>query len=45
MSGNSNQKIKLLYLLQILKKYSDEQSPLTTNEIIGLRTKIVGSNY
>lgn len=34
MAGNSNQKIKLLYLLDILKKYSDEQNPLTTNEIL-----------
>ena len=34
MAGNSIQKIKLLYLLDIFKKHSDEQNPLTTNEII-----------
>lgn len=29
MSGNANQKIKLLYLADILRRYSDEQHPLT----------------
>lgn len=29
-----NSKIKILYILEILKKYSDEMHPLTSNEII-----------
>jgi len=40
MSGNSNQKIKLLHLLDIFKKYSDEQNPLTTNDIIQYLEKV-----
>lgn len=34
MSASLNKKIKLLYLLEILKEYSDEQHPLTSFEII-----------
>lgn len=33
MAGNRNQKIKLLYLIDIFKKYTDEEHPLSANEI------------
>ncbi|MBR4122931.1 MAG: WYL domain-containing protein, partial [Clostridia bacterium] len=33
MAKRSNQKLKLIYTLDILKKYSDEQNPLNANEI------------
>ncbi len=33
MSGRSNQKLKLLYVLDILKKYSDEEHPINAAEI------------
>ncbi len=33
MSGRANQKLKLLYVLDILKKYSDEEHPLNASEI------------
>ena len=34
MAKSENQKIKLVVLLDILKMYSDEEHPLSTNEII-----------
>ncbi len=33
MSKSSRQKLKIIYILDILRKYSDEENPLTANEI------------
>lgn len=33
MAGQSNQKLKLIYVLDILKKYSDEENPLNAIDI------------
>ncbi|MEG1887312.1 MAG: WYL domain-containing transcriptional regulator [Oscillospiraceae bacterium] len=41
MAGNSKQKLKLLYLLDILKKFSDEQYPISTSSICE-RLEILG---
>lgn len=35
MSKSSRQKLKLLYILDILRTYSDEEHPLSANEICG----------
>ena len=34
MAKASEQKLKILYLLDILEKYTDEQHPIDTNEIL-----------
>ncbi len=34
MAGNSNQKLKLLYLLQILREETDEDNPIKTADIL-----------
>lgn len=36
MKKNSNQKLRLLYIIEILTKKSDEEHPLTASEIISL---------
>ena len=41
MAGNANQKLKLLYLLQILESETDEENPIKTTDI--LRRLIVTS--
>ena len=33
MAGNPKQKIKLLYIIDILKKYSDEDHPISATKI------------
>ena len=33
MAGRENQKLKLIYILDILKRYSDEENPLNANDI------------
>ena len=35
MSKTYGQKLKILYVLDILKKYSDEQNPVTATDICG----------
>lgn len=39
MSGNSNQKLKLLYLLDILKEHTDQFHPLSAEQICELLSK------
>ena len=34
MAGNGNQKLKLLYLLQILESETDEENPIKTADIL-----------
>ena len=34
MAKASEQKLKILYLLDILEKYTDEQHPVSMNEIL-----------
>ena len=34
MAGNANQKLKLLYLLQILREETDEENPIKTADIL-----------
>ena len=34
MAGNGNQKLKLLYLLQILEGETDEENPIKTADIL-----------
>ncbi len=36
MARHSGQKLKALYVLEILKKYSDEEHPLNSADIVGL---------
>ena len=39
MAGNTNQKLKLLYLMKILLEQTDEEHTLTINEIISELSK------
>ena len=41
MAFTSNKKLSIIYILEILKDFSDEKHPLTQNDIL----KLLSSNY
>ena len=45
MAFSSNKKLSIIYILEILKEYSDENHPLTQSEIISKLYNIYGMEY
>ena len=41
MAYSGNKKLSIIYILEILKEFSDEKHPLTQNDIL----KLLSSNY
>lgn len=45
MAFSSNKKLSIIYILEILREYSDENHPLTQSEIISKLNNIYGMQY